>query len=50
MGRAGQDRRAQVLRPAKDGAFSLSEDEMRWQLSFLGAAESETRTWMPRPL
>jgi uncharacterized protein (DUF2336 family) len=40
----------QTLRPGNDGSFVLSEDEMRWQLSFLGAAEIETRTWMPRRL
>jgi uncharacterized protein (DUF2336 family) len=30
--------------------FPLSEDEMRWQLSFLGASETETQTWIPRQL
>ncbi|HEY4042045.1 MAG TPA: DUF2336 domain-containing protein [Rhodopila sp.] len=40
----------QVLRPNEEGGFPLSEDEMRWQLTFLGAAETETRTWMPRKL
>jgi uncharacterized protein (DUF2336 family) len=40
----------QTLRPGNDGGFVLSEDEMRWQLTFLGAAEIETRTWMPRRL
>jgi hypothetical protein len=39
---------AQILRPRGDTAFPLTEDEMRWQLTFLGAAETETRTWMPR--
>ena len=41
---------AQTLRPGKVDGFPLSEDEMRWQLTFLGAPEIETRTWMPRQL
>ena len=41
---------AQTLRPGRVGGFPLSEDEMRWQLSFLGASETETQTWMPRQL
>jgi uncharacterized protein (DUF2336 family) len=40
----------QILRPGNDNGFALSEEEMRWQLTFLGAAEIETRTWMPRRL
>jgi uncharacterized protein (DUF2336 family) len=40
----------QVLRPTTNGSFPLSEDEMRWQLTFLGAGETETRTWIPRRL
>jgi uncharacterized protein (DUF2336 family) len=40
----------QILRPVNDTIFPLSEDEMRWQLTFLGAADTETRTWMPRRL
>jgi uncharacterized protein (DUF2336 family) len=39
---------AQILRPERVGGFPLSEDEMRWQLTFLAASETETRTWMPR--
>jgi uncharacterized protein (DUF2336 family) len=39
---------AQTLRPGRGGGFPLSEDEMRWQLTFLAASETETRTWMPR--
>jgi uncharacterized protein (DUF2336 family) len=41
---------AQTLRPGKGGGFALTEDEMRWQLNFLGASETETQTWMPRQL
>jgi hypothetical protein len=41
---------AQTLRPGKVDGFPLSEDEMRWQLTFLGAPEIDTRTWMPRQL
>jgi uncharacterized protein (DUF2336 family) len=41
---------AQILRPAMDTAFPLSEDEMRSQLTSLGAGEGETRAWMPRRL
>jgi uncharacterized protein (DUF2336 family) len=37
----------QVLRPDAQGAFPLSEDEMRWQLSFLAAADRGLRAWMP---
>ncbi len=40
----------QTLRPGKGGGFALSEDEMRWQLTFLGASETETQTWIPRQL
>jgi uncharacterized protein (DUF2336 family) len=40
----------QVLRPTKDSTYSLSEDEMRWQLAFLGDGEGESRSWMPRRL
>jgi uncharacterized protein (DUF2336 family) len=40
----------QTLRPGRGGGFALSEDEMRWQLSFLGASETETQTWIPRQL
>jgi uncharacterized protein (DUF2336 family) len=39
-----------VLRPTVDGGFPLSEDEMRWQLTFLGVGEGDTKTWMPRQL
>ncbi len=41
---------AQILRPERGGGFPLSEDEMRWQLNFLGASETETQTWIPRQL
>jgi uncharacterized protein (DUF2336 family) len=41
---------AQILRPLNGSGFALSEDEMRWQLTFLGAADIETRTWIPRRL
>jgi uncharacterized protein (DUF2336 family) len=40
----------QVLRPDKSAGFPLSEDEMRWQLAFLGAGDSEPRAWTPRRL
>jgi uncharacterized protein (DUF2336 family) len=41
---------AQTLRPGRIGGFPLSEEEMRWQLTFLGASETETQTWLPRQL
>jgi uncharacterized protein (DUF2336 family) len=41
---------AQTLRPGRVSGFPLSEDEMRWQLTFLGASETETQTWLPRQL
>jgi uncharacterized protein (DUF2336 family) len=47
LGRLAPD---EILRPGPDTAFPLSEDEMRWQLAFLGAGEGGTRTWMPRRL
>jgi hypothetical protein len=37
----------QVLRPDSRGAFPVSEEEMRWQLSFLAAADRGLRAWMP---
>jgi hypothetical protein len=40
----------QVLRPTAEAEFPLSEEEMRWQLTFLGAGETDTRTWIPRKL
>jgi uncharacterized protein (DUF2336 family) len=40
----------EILRPASETGFPLSEDEMRWQLAFLGAGGGGTRTWMPRRL
>jgi uncharacterized protein (DUF2336 family) len=40
----------EVLRPGPDARFPLTEDEMRWQLAFLGAGDGATRTWMPRQL
>jgi uncharacterized protein (DUF2336 family) len=39
-----------VLRPSQGSGFPLSEDEMRWQLAFLGGGETESRTWTPRRL
>jgi uncharacterized protein (DUF2336 family) len=38
----------QVLRPTTDGAFPLSDDEMRWQLAFLDIPDRGTRAWTPR--
>jgi len=38
----------QVLRPTKNSGFPLSEEEMRWQLAFLGDSEGEPRAWTPR--
>jgi uncharacterized protein (DUF2336 family) len=38
----------QVLRPNAPAGFPLSEDEMRWKLSFLGVSDTETQTWIPR--
>jgi uncharacterized protein (DUF2336 family) len=44
----------QVLRPTPNNAFPLSEDEMRWQLAFLGDGEvggdTGVRNWVPRRL
>ena len=40
----------QVLRPGQDGGFPMSDDEMRWQLAFLGVSEGPSRTWTPRRL
>jgi hypothetical protein len=40
----------QVIRPDKKSPFPLSEDEMRWQLAFLGDGDSEPRPWVPRRL
>jgi uncharacterized protein (DUF2336 family) len=44
----------QVLRPGGNNAFPLSEEEMRWQLAFLGdgngGGEKELRSWTPRRL
>src|ERR1700761_6962236 len=40
----------QVLRPSKNASFPLSEEEMRWQLAFLGDGENEPRSWVPRRL
>ena len=40
----------QVLRPPKAG-FPLSEDEMRWQLAFLGDGDKRNSgRWIPRRL
>ena len=44
LGRLAPD---QVLRPRPDDSFSLSEEEMQWQLAFLGT-EGQTRPWAPR--
>jgi uncharacterized protein (DUF2336 family) len=38
----------QVLRPTRSAGFPLSEEEMRWQLAFLGDGEGEQRAWNPR--
>jgi uncharacterized protein (DUF2336 family) len=40
----------QVLRPNKNSGFPLSEDEMRWQLAFLGDGDNEPIGWVPRRL
>ena len=40
----------QVLRSRDNLTFSLSEDEMRWQIGLLGPGESKHRPWMPRRL
>jgi hypothetical protein len=40
----------QILRSRDNRSFPLSEDEMRWQLGFLGAGETKLRPWMPRRL
>jgi uncharacterized protein (DUF2336 family) len=40
----------QVIRPDKNSPFPLSEDEMRWQLAFLGDGDNEPRPWIPRRL
>jgi hypothetical protein len=40
----------QVLRPNKNSGFPLSEEEMRWQLAFLGDGDNEPRAWVPRRL
>jgi Uncharacterised protein conserved in bacteria (DUF2336) len=40
----------QVLRATEDGAFPLSDDEMRWQLAFLDIPDRATRSWTPRRL
>jgi uncharacterized protein (DUF2336 family) len=39
-----------VLRPGSEGVFSLSEDEMRWQLAFLNVPDRGLRAWTPRRL
>jgi uncharacterized protein (DUF2336 family) len=38
----------QVLRATENGAFPLSDDEMRWQLAFLDIPDRGTRSWSPR--
>jgi uncharacterized protein (DUF2336 family) len=40
----------QVLRPDEKSGFRLSEDEMRWQMAFLGDGENAPRPWIPRRL
>jgi uncharacterized protein (DUF2336 family) len=40
----------QVLQPTKTAGFPLSEEEMRWQLAFLGDGDQEQRPWSPRRL
>ena len=40
----------QVLRPASDGHFPLSENEMRWHLTFLDLPERKQQAWTPRRL
>jgi uncharacterized protein (DUF2336 family) len=40
----------QVLRPTKNAGFPLSEEEMRWQLTFLSDSDKEQRAWTPRRL
>jgi glycerol uptake facilitator-like aquaporin len=39
-----------TLRPAQDGGFPLSEEEMRWQLGFLAIPDRGLRAWTPRRL
>jgi hypothetical protein len=38
----------QVLRATLEGAFPLSDDEMRWQLAFLDIPDRGNRSWTPR--
>jgi uncharacterized protein (DUF2336 family) len=38
----------QVLRPASDGHFPLSESEMRWHLTFLDLPDRRQQAWTPR--
>ena len=40
----------QVLRPAADGLFPLSESEMRWHLTFLDLPDRRQQAWTPRRL
>jgi uncharacterized protein (DUF2336 family) len=40
----------QILRPRQDTGFPLTDDEMRWQLTFLGVEQAVKRPWMPRRL
>ena len=39
-----------ILRAGPDAKFPLSDDEMRWQLSFLDTPERGPRAWVPRRL
>lgn len=40
----------EVLRPASDGNFPLSESEMRWHLTFLDLPDRRQQAWKPRRL
>ena len=40
----------QTLLPGPENSFPLTEDEMHWQLAFLGAGDTESRAWTPRRL
>lgn len=39
-----------LLRPGQGGTFSMSEDEMRWQLTFLSVEDRGPKAWTPRRL
>ncbi len=40
----------QVLQPNNKSPFPLTDEEMQWQLAFLGEADTEPRPWIPRRL